>query len=122
LKHLWLGIALLLLTGTASAAPPIEIWLGARYGRFGPYEFPALGGKKTHPTPKGTFRVHTKHKDFYSNKYKAPMPFSLFFTSQCAIHAGSLRVMSHGCIHVDRQTAEFLYYYAPKGTKVIVHP
>ena len=101
---------------------PIEIWLGKRIGRWGDYWFHALGGKDTHRTPRGTFTVNAMHKEFYSRKYDSPMPRSLFFTEQCAIHVGSLRVKSHGCIHVDWPTGELLYRLAKTGkTKVKVY-
>ncbi|MGI8907384.1 MAG: L,D-transpeptidase [Candidatus Sumerlaeaceae bacterium] len=107
---------------TAASQPPIEIWLSQRMGRWGDYYFPALGGKSTHPTPRGKFRVISKYEDFYSRKYKSPMPLSLFFTDQCAIHVGSLRVSSHGCIHVDWQTGDYLFRYASSGkTEVRVY-
>lgn len=102
---------------------PIEIWLGKRIGRWGDYWFHALGGKETHKTPKGTFTVNNKYKEFYSRKYDSPMPRSVFFTEQCAIHVGSLKVKSHGCIHVDWPTGELIYRLAASGkTKVKVHP
>lgn len=117
------AIFLLFADMARASQPPIEIWLSERVGRWGDYVFHALGGKKTHPTPKGTFTVKSKYHDYYSRKYKAPMPRSVFFTSQCAIHVGSLTQKSHGCIHVDWETAEMIYEYAKPGkTKVIVYP
>lgn len=105
-----------------SSSTPIEIYLSSRYGRFGSHEFYALGGRDTHPTPRGTFTVKSTHESFYSRKYKSSMPLSIFFTDQCAIHVGSLRVSSHGCIHVDRETAELLFQYARPGvTRVRVY-
>lgn len=102
--------------------PPVEIWLERRMGRIGDYWFEALGGSSKHPTPKGTFTVKAKHEDFYSRKYKAEMPHSVFFTEQCAIHAGSLRVKSHGCIHVSDEAARAIFNYAKTGkTKVKVY-
>lgn len=102
--------------------PPIEIWLSDQSGRFGDYSFSALGGRRSHPTPKGRFTVLYKARRAYSRKYRASMPLALFFTSQCAIHVGSLGVKSHGCIHVSRDTAEYLFEYAESGsTRVIIH-
>jgi len=101
---------------------PIEIYLGKQMGRWGDYWFRALGGMKSHPTPKGTFTVKARHKEFYSRKYEAEMPRSVFFTEQCAIHVGSLRVKSHGCIHVDWEAGELIYALAKTGkTKVKVY-
>lgn len=105
-----------------SSSTPIRIWLSSGIGDFGGYRFYALGGRESHPTPTGSFTVKSKDEDFYSYKYKSPMPLSVFFTSQCAIHVGSLSVPSHGCIHVDRSTAEMLFSYAKPGkTKVVVY-
>lgn len=118
------AIALLIsLVSTACASPNIEIWLSRGYGRFGRVGFSALGGRRSHPTPTGVFTVKGKDADFYSRKYKARMPLSVFFTDNCAIHVGSLRTESHGCIHVSSDAAAYLYNYATPGdTKVIVHP
>lgn len=101
---------------------PVEIWLSKGIGRWGDYWFQALGGTNKHPTPTGTYTVKIKHRDFYSNKYDAPMPRSVFFTEQCAIHVGSLRTRSHGCIHVDWDTGQLLYDLAKVGkTKIKVY-
>lgn len=106
----------------ADSQPPIEIYLNQGMGRWGEYYFPALGGRETHPTPKGKFTVISKSEDFYSRKYKAPMPLAVFFTDQCAIHVGSLRVSSHGCVHVDWQTGDYIFRYADPGrTQVRVY-
>jgi lipoprotein-anchoring transpeptidase ErfK/SrfK len=84
--------------------------------------FPALGGNR-YPTPKGLYTVNFKSENHYSRKYDAPMPYSLFFTDQCAIHEGSLYLYSHGCIHVNRPTAQLLFKEAVAGkTRVRVYP
>ncbi len=122
---LFLAVICALMISPATAAPPqppIEIWLNKGIGRWGNYWFYALGGTNKHPTPKGTFTVKAKHKEFYSNKYDAPMPRSVFFTEQCAIHVGSLRTRSHGCIHVDWPTGQMIYDYSRTGkTKVKIY-
>jgi hypothetical protein len=108
--------------GFTAGQPPIEIWLSRNMGRWGDYYFYALGGRESHPTPRGKFTVISKKEEFYSRKYKAEMPLSVFFTDQCAIHVGSLRVSSHGCIHVDWQAGEYIYQYADPGkTEVRVY-
>ncbi len=109
--------------GEADSSKPIEIWLGKQVGRWGDYWFPALGGKSSHRTPQGKFTVKARHKEFYSRKYESKMPRSVFFTEQCAIHVGSLKTKSHGCIHVDWEAGELIYDLSKTGkTKVIVHP
>jgi hypothetical protein len=113
------GIFASVVPGRAESQPPIEIYLSEGMGRWGQYWFPALGGRKTHPTPRGKFTVVSKSAEFYSRKYKADMPLSVFFTDQCAIHVGSLRVSSHGCIHVDWQTGDYIYKYAEPGKTLV---
>lgn len=103
-------------------SPTIEIFLSRQVGRFNGYIFPALGGNRFQ-TPKGNFRVNFKSKDHYSQKYDAPMPYSLFFTAQCAIHQGSLYMYSHGCIHVNETSARLMFNNSTAGTtRVIVYP
>jgi lipoprotein-anchoring transpeptidase ErfK/SrfK len=101
------------------STPTIEIFLSRQAGRYNGMIFPALGGKR-YATPKGNFRVNFKSKDHYSRKYDSPMPYSLFFTAQCAIHEGSLYLYSHGCIHVNQPTAQMLFDAAVAGRTPVV--
>jgi hypothetical protein len=104
------------------STPTIEIFLSSQVGRYKGMIFPALGGNR-YPTPKGLYTVNFKSENHYSRKYDAPMPYSLFFTDQCAIHEGSLYLYSHGCIHVNRPTAQLLFKEAVAGkTRVRVYP
>lgn len=68
---------------------------------------PITSGKPGHSTPPGMFRVLWKDKNHRSALFNnAPMPYSVFFTnSGIAFHQGSLRVPSHGCIHLSRDAA-----------------
>ncbi len=103
--------------------PDVEIWLGERIGRFGDFEFAVLGGKPAHPTPTGAFRVEWKSRKWWSKQYNAPMPYSVFFHQGCAIHEGSLRSMSHGCVHVSNDAAKHIFGRGKeKVTRVIVYP
>lgn len=103
--------------------PDIELWLGERVGRFGDYEFPILGGKPTHPTPTGAFKIEWKSRKWWSRQYDAPMPYSCFFKGGAAIHEGSLRTMSHGCVHVSKEAAQYIFSRCKeKVTRVIVYP
>jgi hypothetical protein len=120
-----LAIALLAGAGVAYASetPDIEIWLGERKGRFGDFEFEALGGRPTYPSPTGAFAVQWKSRLWWSKQWNAQMPYSLFFKDGCAIHAGSLRTMSHGCIHVTDSVARYLFNASKEGqTRVFVYP
>ena len=86
-------------------------------------------------TPIGTHRVLLKERDKVSIKYKAPMPFSLKFTSDyCAVHGTTLadarsyaqwigfEVGSHGCIGLSVANAERVFNWAEVGTPVQIRP
>ncbi|MGH3982926.1 MAG: L,D-transpeptidase [Pseudonocardiaceae bacterium] len=68
---------------------------------------PITSGKPGYRTPPGTFTVLWKDRDHRSRAFdNAPMPYSVFFTSSgIAFHQGSLKVPSHGCIHLGRGAA-----------------
>ena len=40
-----------------------------------------------------------------SSIYDAPMPYSVFFNGGIAFHQGSVRVTSHGCVHLTATAA-----------------
>lgn len=101
----------------------VEIWLGERIGRFGDYEFAVLGGRPDHPTPTGAFHIEWKSRSWWSRQWDAAMPYACFFHRGAAIHEGSLRVKSHGCIHVSREAAKRIFSKGKeKVTRVIVYP
>lgn len=83
---------------------------------------PALGGRPGHPTPTGQFQVIFHDQNHFSSKYHAPMPFYVNFTSQVGFHAGSLSVLSHGCVHLSRANAERFFNYLNNGDQVDVVP
>ena len=126
LKKLMLAAVLFAGAGVAQAnehTHDIEIWLGERKGRFGEYEFEALGGRPTYPSPTGAFAVQWKSRLWWSKQWQAQMPYSLFFKDGAAIHAGSLSTMSHGCIHVSDSVARYLFSATKEGqTRVFVYP
>ncbi|WP_410595872.1 L,D-transpeptidase [Amycolatopsis sp. lyj-23] len=67
---------------------------------YGPV--PMLPGRKSNPTPTGTFHVLSKEKLHLSKEFdNAEMPNSVFFYPGDAFHTGSLSVYSHGCIHLS---------------------
>ena len=67
---------------------------------YGPVSM--LPGRKGHATPTGTFHVLSKEKMHLSKQFdNAPMPNSVFFYPGDAFHTGSLKVYSHGCIHLS---------------------
>ena len=68
---------------------------------------PITSGKPGYRTPPGTFTVLWKDRDHRSQAFNnAPMPYSVFFThSGIAFHQGSLKVPSHGCVHLGSGAA-----------------
>ncbi|MGH7141347.1 MAG: L,D-transpeptidase [Minisyncoccia bacterium] len=93
----------------------------------------AMSGYKT---PRGVFRIHLMDSKHTSSKYSywnsrlqkdlpAPMPYSLFFSGNVAIHGGTLRKGSHGCIHLGLHHAITLFYLVERvgrrRVRVVVH-
>jgi hypothetical protein len=79
------------------------------------YDWPISSGKSGHATPPGRYRPIALFPIVHSAKYNnAPMPHSIFFRPQYAIHGtnavGSLgRPASHGCIRLAPGNAALLY-------------
>jgi len=79
------------------------------------YVWPISSGKAGHLTPRGVFRPKALYAMVYSAKYgDAPMPHSIFFHGQYAIHGttavGSLgRPASHGCVRLSPGNAATLF-------------
>jgi lipoprotein-anchoring transpeptidase ErfK/SrfK len=94
-----------------------KVWLNGA----GP--MPVTVGRPGYETPTGTFHVQYKDIDHYSKAYNAPMPYSVFFTTTgIAFHEGSLRVQSHGCVHLSRKHAVEFYRALHPGDVVEVKP
>ncbi|CRK61616.1 Putative secreted protein [Alloactinosynnema sp. L-07] len=86
---------------------------------YGPV--PITHGKPGYRTPVGTFRVGWKDIDHKSSQFNnAPMPYSVFFNGGIAFHAGSLKVPSHGCIHLSNAAAQKYYNSLAVGAVVQV--
>jgi lipoprotein-anchoring transpeptidase ErfK/SrfK len=80
------------------------------------------------------YKVLEKVKDKHSNKYNAPMPFSLKFSSDWkAIHGtgfasfrswaqylGAASVGSHGCVGLPDGHAKTLFNWATVGTSLSI--
>jgi len=104
----------------------IEISLSDQVGVFyspseRPMEFEISSGKKSKPTPKGSYLVTQKNIDHVSNIYHSPMPFFLRLSSRdFGLHAGQLPgyPASHGCIRIGRKNAKTLFQKVELGTKV----
>ncbi|GAA4560124.1 L,D-transpeptidase [Pseudonocardia xishanensis] len=86
-----------------------QAWLiSAGVVAYGPV--PITAGRPGFRTPPGTFRVGWKDIDHLSREFDlAPMPYSVFFNGGIAFHEGSLRVLSHGCIHLSRAAAQTFF-------------
>ncbi|HEU5472060.1 MAG TPA: L,D-transpeptidase [Actinophytocola sp.] len=86
---------------------------------YGPV--PITHGRPGYRTPPGTFRVSFKDIDHKSSLFDdAPMPYSVFFNGGIAFHAGSLRELSHGCIHLSNGAAKTYYNSLAVGATVQV--
>ncbi|QYN19464.1 L,D-transpeptidase [Amycolatopsis sp. DSM 110486] len=82
---------------------------------------PITVGKPAYPTPAGTFHVQYKDIDHYSKQFNGPMPYSVFFTTTgVAFHQGSLKVQSHGCVHLSHADAVAFYNALHPGDVVEV--
>jgi hypothetical protein len=112
--------ALFAMSGLARATVRIDIDLSTQTmhvasGDGERYEWPISSGRRGHLTPQGRFRPIALYPMVHSLKYdNAPMPHSIFFLSQYAIHAtnavGALgRPASHGCIRLSPANAATLY-------------
>jgi hypothetical protein len=79
------------------------------------YDWPVSTGRPGHATPRGTFHPQAMYTMVHSFKYNnAPMPHSIFFYGQYAIHGttavGSLgHVASHGCVRLAPSNAATLF-------------
>lgn len=86
---------------------------------YGPVQI--THGRKGYATPPGTFRVSFKDINHASSLFEsAPMPYSVFFNGGIAFHQGSLRLKSHGCIHLSRAAARTFYNSLARGDVVQV--
>lgn len=88
-------------------------------------------GKSGHSTPSGTYNVQKMVKDYWSQTYNAPMPWSIFFKAGYAIHGTDPAFYpqlgmpaSHGCVRLHRANAQELYETVkangPANTSIII--
>jgi lipoprotein-anchoring transpeptidase ErfK/SrfK len=89
------------------------------------YVWPISSGKAGYATPRGVFRPRALYAMVHSAKYgNAPMPHSIFFHGQYAIHGttavGNLgRPASHGCIRISPANAATLFAIVQRqGTEI----
>jgi lipoprotein-anchoring transpeptidase ErfK/SrfK len=96
-----------------------QVWL-LRGGvvAYGPVA--ARTGRASAPTDPGTFRVTYKDLHHVSSVYHAAMPYAVFFNGGDAFHEGSLKVSSHGCVHLSRSAATTVFDTLQVGDEVQV--
>ncbi|MDT7799550.1 MAG: hypothetical protein QOI78_2983 [Actinomycetota bacterium] len=98
-------------------------WLTDGAGNVTHGGVPITVGLAKYPTPLGTFHVQYKDIDHYSKQFNGPMPYSVFFTNTgVAFHQGSLKVKSHGCVHLSHADAVTFYNSLHPGDVVQVVP
>jgi hypothetical protein len=113
-------LSFVLMSNVANALVKIDVDLSTQTmhvesGSGETYAWPISSGRAGHLTPHGRFRALRLYPIVYSSKYNnAPMPHSIFFYGQYAIHAtnavGALgRPASHGCIRLSPAAAATLY-------------
>ena len=115
------------LFGFFKPEPYIRLHFSSLRGRgsFGNFFFPISGGRKEFPVPRGWFWIYQKDKDHISSQWPKPyggakMPYSLFFFKGSAIHAGSLQIPSHACVHVRLKDAKKLFRMVKLYTLVYI--
>ncbi len=114
------------IAGLCAASPGfarvmIDVDLGAQRMRVASpsgasYDWPISSGSPGHPTPRGTFWPVALYRMTHSYpKYdNEPMPFTIVFFSDYAIHGSSDvealgRPVSHGCVRLATDNAEMLF-------------
>lgn len=134
----------------------VEILLGVQRGRLYingmiAMDFPICSGRVGgHETPKGSFRISEKIRDYRSNLYGsfvnsagkvvkynvsasdarpagttfrgAEMPYWMRFNGAVGMHVGSVHRegQSHGCVRVPVEACEILFNKLAVGSRVIV--
>jgi hypothetical protein len=132
-KILLVAVALVATFGLAHALVRIDVDLSSQQmhvatGDGESYDWPISSGRAGHLTPRGNFQPQRLFPIVYSAKYNnAPMPHSIFFYGQFAIHAtnavGSLgRQASHGCVRLAPGNAATLYAKVQaEGATISIH-
>lgn len=121
-----------------AVAAPLEVWIEKSrqqmtvYLDHSPvYRWPVSTGRAGKETPNGTYRPQTLKRMHYSTLYhNAPMPYSIFFSGDYAIHGttetGKLgRPASAGCIRLHPEHARILFELTRRTgldrTLIVVH-
>jgi hypothetical protein len=119
-RHMLALAALLAAPSYAHAYVDINIDLSSQTmtvhsGSGETYVWPISSGRTGYATPRGVFRPRALYTMVHSAKYgNAPMPHSIFFYRQYAIHGttavGNLgQPASHGCVRISPGNAATLF-------------
>jgi hypothetical protein len=132
-KFLIAVFALVAMSSLAQAMVTIDIDLSSQTmhvatGAGETYAWPISSGRAGHLTPRGVFRPQRLFPIVYSAKYNnAPMPHSIFFFGQYAIHGttavGALgHPASHGCVRLAPANAATLFAKVQaEGATISIH-
>lgn len=86
-------------------------------------------GTDAHPTQAGSFAIQSKHRTarMRGADYDVPdVPYTMYYSGGYAIHGAYWHrrfgtPVSHGCVNVAVDHAEWLFDWATVGTPVVVH-
>ena len=95
------------------------------------YDWRVSTGRRSLPTPGGTYRPQRLETRWFSRKYhNSPMPHSIFFRGGIAIHgtyetAYLGQAVSHGCVRLEPANAAALFGLVREegmgATTIVVH-
>lgn len=77
------------------------------------YTWDVSTGKKTTPTPTGTWIPFLQQADYFSREFKVILPWGIKFTPGILIHASKGAMgepRSNGCVRLTPENAQILYY------------
>lgn len=98
-------------------------------GRTPVYAVIVSTGTDEHPTLTGNFAIQSKYREarMRGEDYDVPdVPFTMYYDGSYAIHGAYWHhsfgtPVSHGCVNVAVNHAEWLFHWASIGTPVVVH-
>jgi lipoprotein-anchoring transpeptidase ErfK/SrfK len=98
-------------------------------GRTQVYAIKISTGKASTPTPTGVFAIQERYRStrMQGQDYDVPnVPYAMFFYGGYAIHGAYWHhrfgtPVSHGCVNVAVDHAQWLYNWATLGVTVVVH-
>jgi lipoprotein-anchoring transpeptidase ErfK/SrfK len=85
----------------------------------------STGAPGKYKTPRGDFKIQWKAKKYDSKKYPSTnggrnMDYAMFYNDGFAMHKGNINKLSHGCVRTHTTQAQWLYDWAPHGTRIII--